>query len=817
MSYSTSINDNQVNLGWKALQTFFDSLGVNTYKSNSDLKVYSKEGDPTAWKTNADYSNYNVVINNKTYTIKNTKAGEQTYNLYDLIAVAKSAGIKNTDIANALNDSGIRTLKASQKEWTNDYVKSINSNTTSASKRVQEYLDKNYPNANAYVSVVMNKDGNGYTTRVVYQDPDTKTLQYVPLEDLGTGKLSDSKIAGLLGTNTNLGTALKTASQTNSAVDRTQTNAQAQGALADKVLSALGGNIGSNANAANDLTQSDIDAVTANLPGTENLQAWNQSKNTNALSTALKNVQSTDPDLITRSSLQELQDLAGDVSAEQLGTTQRNLNNQQKQLLQQIQRDPALYESMVQQLRADNAAGTIAGQRAANAQQLAAQADTTYDKSASDLYSSLFTGDTAVAGAARNNAMSNQVSASDASIQSMLNNAIEAARQGQISSQDLATFINSMSTALDTDASTYDNAIAENQAAAGTKASDIASKIDADTKTQIATNDAKLQQISNMLGVGTDYLQSATNGSADISAALQTIIDGFTNNTALSGGYKKVDTPAYKKAEQFDNKQYTDFLKSDAFKNFLSNDTIDALTKSKTIEEILNDNSLDMLTEDGMKALYEGYAKDANEQSDRVFNQAQRAYIAAVTAGDTKTTEQLTKLAANAGTSKSNLYATSAFANQLKQQFGLNNTGRQLASDFQNQQSANRQAISNAALSANKALTGYIGNGTDGYDAGTVYAVKNLWDTTKASNRQQYGSLGNKLMSTTQGLNTSNVSNNINNYDRLAQLASQYTAANAAAAANNTANGATRNSLKTNAQAMQTQAQTTLNDLNKKK
>lgn len=797
MSYSTKINDNQINLSNSVVASLFTKWGAQaTVQGTFDNDLTAKIGD-------------------KTYTIKNIDRGSTSaYNLYDVIAIAKAAKVNNSAIADGLKQMGV-SVPSGYNSWSNDTVKSLNIGTNAATQQVQDYLDKHYPNANAYVSVIMNSNGKGYKTRVVYTNPSTGAKEYVPL-DLDSHKaLSNESISKLLGANSGVGQLLSDVSATNTANTNTVNNANAQLALANKVSIALQGNVGSNANAYNNLTQADIDAVTAQLPGTENLQAWNQSKNTNALSTALKNIQDTNPELIERASLQELQGLASDVSNEQLRTTQRNINNQQRQLLQQIQRDPELYEAITNQLRVDNAAGTIAGQRAANAQQFASQADATYDKSASDLYSSLFTGDTAVADATRNSVMSNQASASDAYIQSMLNNAIEAARQGQISSQDLATFISSMSTALDTDQSVYDNAIAEKQVAADGKASDISNKLDANLKTQTASQDAQVQQVSNILGVGTDYLQSASNGGSDVAAALNTIINSFANSGALSSGYKKVNTPAYQNAEQFTNQQYTDFINSDAFKTFLSDDTIDALTKTKTIEELLSENNLDMLTEEGMRSLYEGYATEANAQSNKVFNQAQRAYIAAVTAGDAKTTEQLAKLATNAGASKSNLYATSALANQLKQQFGLNNTGRQMATDFQNQQSANQAAIANAALSANKALTGYIGNGADGYDAGTLYAVKNLWDSNAANNRTQYGSLGNKLMSTTQGLNTSNVSNSINNYDRLAKLAGQYTTTNAAAAANNTANKATTNSLKTQAEAMKTQANTTLDTFKK--
>lgn len=226
------------------------------------------------------------------------------------------------------------------------------------------------------------------------------------------------------------------------------------------------------------------------------------------------------------------------------------------------------------------------------------------------------------------------------------------------------------------------------------------------------------------------------------------------------------------------------------------------MTKQKTIDELLEEYELDMLTEEGMRALYEGYAEDANKESDKVFNAAQRAYIAAVTAGDAKTTEQLVKLANNAGASKKNLFATSALTNQFKQQAGLNNTGRQLATDYQNQQAANLAAIAKSGLDANTALTGYLGNGADSYDAGTVYGAFNTFAQNAADNRKNYSGIGSAISNTTQGINSTLTGIDIGNRKRFSDVSSSITFDNARAGANNATNSGTRKTFTTEAKAL---------------
>lgn len=789
-----------------------DDLKVNVNYDNPPTPLADLEKNYNTKALNTILAKGAVLDILKHFNITNTQAitNSNFTTLSDTIAALRSNGYTSQTIVDYLNsDAAPSTVKITgfldDKLTVSDLRAFNNAEAPATYQNIINKINKDNPNANAYVYKKINSKGETiYTIR--YTNAAGESVAYEPSQDeTFKENMSDAQLEAWYSNS-----ALKYGAVD---VPVAEINKQNTVDIAEAAKKALNGNVGSNANAYKGLTQDEINAVTAQLPGTENLQAYNQSKDANLFDTIYKNMQDTNPDLIERASLKDLNDLAGIVSDLQVGTTQRNIKNQQAQLLRQIQQDPELYNSIMQQLRADNAAGTIAGQRASNAQQIAASADATYDQSAADLYSNLFTGETAAAAAARNSVLGNGINASDQYIQSMLNNAMAAAQQGAISTQDLATFVDNLSAALDVDKEKYNNAAAENQAAADGKASDLIAQRKADLKTQLASNDAALQSIQDMLNVGTDYVQTG----ADVTKAINSIVEslsGAGSAGSAGGGFKRVLTPEYTAAEQFDNKQYTDFMNTDAFQKFLSDDTIDALTKTKTLKDIMGEFGLgslteggpDLLTEEGMNALYNSYAEEANKQSNKVFNDAQRAYIAAVTAGDAKTTEQLTKLAANAGINKSNLYAASAFANQFKQQTGLGNTGRQLATDYQNQQAANNEAVASAATQANKALTGYLGSGNDAAGTNTLYGIKGLFDNTAAANRYSYGALGNKLMGTTQGLNNVNVSSNINNYDRLKQMASEYTAANADAGANNILNAGTKGSLVARVNAMLAQA-----------
>ena len=765
------------------------------------------------------------------YLQLNNVSSSKQYNLYDIVAGLKSFDLSNSDIATILNDSEVKPrageIGTADREWTAENIKTFNSTTTKAASSIQSYLDAKYKGLGAYVSVLLNEDGDSYKTRIVYRDPDTNELIYTTVKDLDFNKsYSTPDLDKLIKDDLNLDEKLSYANAVTIKNANDIVNAESQKELANNAQAYLDSNpnLGTDAKTDYNLSRDQLDSITAKRPGTENLDAINQANGVKVNETISGNMKGPDSEaqLIQRKSLAELQKLAGEVDAENIGTTQRNITAQQAQLLEQIRNDPELYRAITSQLRTDTAAGTIAGQRAANVAAQTQAADQTYDASAAELYKSLFTGDSAVADKTRSNTYGGRTDAVQSYAQDQLQNMSKAG-------QDYLTQSNDLRTALDS----YDDAVAEEQAKAQGKATVLSGDLADKLKKDLAANDAELKTFVDTFNIGTETLQAAANGDADVSAALKTIYNSFQGiKSAISSesGYKKVELPEYWSSEKLENVEYEDAIASEVFQSYL--DKMDELTKYKTLDELKkqfgfvldadtlknyegleNLESLDLIDEEGLATLFKANAEAANKQSDRVFNDAQRAYIAAITAGDAKTAEQLTRLAVSTGGAKGNLYKTSALAGNYIQQRTNAPIGIQLATDFQNQQAANKAQIAQSAIDANKTLTGWIGSGTDAAGQATLYGTAAGFDKGTSQNIASFGDYGNKKMTAAQKLNSIGVNSNIANYDRLAQLISQINSNNAAGATNNLTNAGTKYSFGTEVDALKTQAEETLKKL----
>lgn len=741
-------------------------------------------------------------LGNATDSVTNTT-------LSDIIATARGRGISTANILNALQS--VNRTKVTDSNGNALTVEAIRKfNNAELPKNYQTILNKinkQYPNAKAYGYKVIDNDGNvSYSIR--YRNPSGESVAYSFKDIAGFSKLNDSDLNNWYNSST-----LKQRLEGGTFLNNQINAAQGSLALSNAALAALQGNVGSGANAYQDMSAADKAAVTAKLPGTDGLTAYNKLNGVDIVPniTGNQDISGT----IQRRALAELLGLGDQVLDENDDIRQRNIRTQQAALLQQIRQDPELYNALVQRFRADSAAGVTAGQRAANAGDVVNQSQAGYTEAAQNLYDSLFKPDGEIA-KTRDEALSTQQAALDQYITGQLNNARKDAVDAGTQATDLRTAVDALSEVFGVDVSKYANDILESSAATDTKASDILARIAGNSQTALANQDAALQQILNTYNLGNNLASTGASGSTDVSAALGVIMQALQNPASTGAGFKTVNTPDYEKAKQFNNQQYNDVLNS-TYMDYLDPDVIKRMGSSKSLDDILSEYGLDMLSEEGLKTLYTQYAEDANKRSDQVFNAAQRAYIAAITAGDTKTSEQLTRLAQNTSGARSNLYAAEALANQFKQQRSNANIGLQMATDVQNQMSANANAVNKAALQANSALSNYLGTGADGYDKSTLYAIGSLWDQAAATNRQNYGTLSNSIMQGVQNMNTQNVQNSVNNANRLAQLAAGITSANAAAAANNAANTASRNAAIIQAKASKTQAEQDLEKLTKLK
>lgn len=733
----------------------------------------------------------------------------------DAVAAMRKQGISSKDILNEFETEGYTLIKSNKdpevidvsalRQWNNDEA-------PASYQHLINRINTENPKANAYVYRVLNTDGSSYYT-VRYTNKEGNSVAYKFKGTDGTAPdISNWNIGNVDAwyNSSGLGSSVKTDIENQNKINA----AQGSFDLSNAALTALQGtNLGSNANAYQDMSAADKAAVTAKLPGTSGLTAYNKLNGVDIVPNITGNQAISGT--IQRKALAELMGLGDQVLDENDDVRQRNIRTQQAALLQQIRQDPELYNALVQRFRADSAAGVTAGQRASNAGAVVNESKAGYTEAAQGLYDNLFKPDGEIA-KTRDEALSTQQAVLDQYITGQLNNAHKDAMDAVTQSTDLKTAVDALSEVFGVDVSKYANDILESSAAADTKASDILARIAGNSQTTLANQDAALQQILNTYNLGNNLASTGASGSTDVSSALNVIMQALKNPASTGAGFKTVSTPDYEKAEQFNNQQYNDVLNSE-YMDYLDPKVIKQMGSSKSLDDILSEYGLDMLSEEGLKTLYTQYAEDANKRSDQVFNAAQRAYIAAITAGDVKTSEQLTRLAQSASGSRSNLYAAEALANQFRQQRSNANIGLQMATDVQNQRSANANAVNKAALQANSALSGYLGTGADGYDKSTLYAIGSLWDQAAATNRQNYGTLSNSIMQGVQSMNTQNVQNSVNNANRLAQLAAGITSANAAAAANNAANSASRNSAITQAKASKTQAEQDLEKLTKLK
>ena len=794
MSYSKKINKQQINIDWQTAVSLLNALGL---KTREDSEAANDNHNINAYKPD-DTKHASGYYDS--YSIKNTALHQNKYNLYDIVAVAKAEGKSDSEIAKVLAQSSVSNPYNSEADgkhrWSSVDVVTLSSTSTPAAAQIQEYIDAYYKDSGAHVETRLNKNGKGYTYYVVYTDPTLDAPKYIPLDKINKSNetLPPADLSGMFDDKTELGSALKGLNTYQQQQDTlTNNNAQADYNLGQSVIDALKGDGFKNANAYKDLSDADRAAIKAALPSTADLTAWNQTKNVGVFDTLINNLKDNNPEVLERMDLDTLKGLADTVSAEQQSITERNISNQQAQLLQQIQKDPELYTAIIKQLRSDSAAGTIAGQRAANVQQLASEADANYDAQAAELYKSLFGGDGGnVAQSTYAEQLGNKTAALNTTIQGKLDDLVSKENQDAEKVQELNTILEALSAATGVDVARWADAISENQAVAGKNATSLIDKVQGDLTTAQADNRANIEKVQKLFTEGSAYGNEGSDGSVDVSDAVSDLMSALKTKVA-SSGYKTVNAGTYEKSDKVDNTQYKALIESDpAFINWiLSDDTIDALTKKQSIKDYIDAYDLDLLTLEGLTKEYDKYNTEATKQANNVFNKAQRAYIAAITAGDAKTAEQLTRLATSASGAKGNLYAVSALSNQYKQQTGASNTGRQLATDFLNQQAFNNANKTQAQVNAANAQLKYLGSGNQQSGGATLYEAYNKHGQNKANAFGAYGKFGNSIMGSTQDINSWAVKNNIDNWNRLNQVASAYTATNAGgAAANNEAQGA---------------------------
>lgn len=807
-------------------QTAYIYGGDTTEGGANQLKTYFKEltGSGSGAGTRGLFDNNNAVkLNGVSYKLKNYIRSSYVYNLYDVVAISKAAGYSNAQINDALNavyleaklyqDSYLNAAAQRANNFLTDYnaiveashgsvAAYMSNNTVTGLSALVDEINKNNPNAGAYIETKLNKDGVTYTYTLKYTNPRDGVQHTTAVNPNEVGIQGNGDIDEAIKNDWYAQNGLNEVFKQHQVLDSTTKDSMD---IAQAVQDKLQYVDTASANTGLNLTPDQAAAIKGETPSTSGLQAYNKANQNTIYDKIAGNFKTfdeegnADSDVIARAKLTKLQQLAGMVNEENKNTTLRNLDNQTAQLLEQIRKDPELYNSIVSQLRSDAASGTIAGQRAANTSSQVDKIDSTYDEAASKLYSSLFSGEGgSIADTTRTSTLDNKTNALTSYIESQLSNASKKVADEEALTKDIQTTADAIKAALGVDELTFAGMI---DAASGKVEAEARAKGEAAlnaAKMAGSNAEAELDYIASLFGVSQEALADAAANNTQISETIRAIRDAIQTGTPVFD-YTRVNTPELQASKKDENFEYNAVVNNPIYWAYMA--SADALSADKSMSDFAKDNGLDMLTEEGLAALYRQNAEEANQESNQVFNAAQRAYIAAVTAGDAKTTEQLTRLAAATEGSKGNLYAASALANQFKQQDNASVTGRQLATDYQNQQAANLNAVAQSGLNSNKALTQYLGDANNP-NTYSLYGLMNRLNTTTGARRDAFGQIGSSKMSTTAALNRYKNVFDVNTHKALADLALSLEDANKEGALSNTVNTAAKKSLGVQAQSV---------------
>ena len=680
--------------------------------------------------------------------LSKTKDG---YSTQDVIAYLKGKGVSTDLIAGA--------LRLVQPQYTTE---TVNGNTVEAYNRqydsrvnyIADFINEKRPEANAFITTKINdkgakehtlyyKDVNGDSIGVTFDPTHISEFAYK------NGELNIAKRNAFINSHASITEAISgVKGKTNLSTDTSKDN------VAGNANSNSSGNISGSSSGGyvekpkqilptnQTLTDADIKNLKTNTPNIADYAGLDIGKNSNVSKNLFNDLDTnTKLDTIQRTGLNDLLDDAESFNKALTDRTTQSIDNQQQRLIQQIKNDPELYNTVMSQLRQDTAEGTIAGQRAANVVAQAAATGATYDKESEELFQALL-GENNVATNVRDSIYGSKTAALDSYIKGRLNQASSDAYQKQTQANELIQLLSLLGEASGVAQTQYENDVARATAEADVKA---------DRKDVTTTGTAGGLKAS-------DYTVSKTQNKVDVA--------------------------------NLTNKQYNDIVNNPIAKQLLTDAAFKQHTAGKSYADILKEYGLTDVLGTGeddtqLYEVYKGFVEEANQESNKTFNQAQKAYIASIAAGDSVTAEQLTKLAQTAGNTKGNLYAASTLANQYTQQRNAANTGLNLRDSFQQQIADNKMAESNIKTNANNAFTGYVGNGYDASGSATLSGVKKIFDDASTTAKGGYSNWAQTFMNNTKEADRTLANAKLNDFIRINNLANKITNKNISGAINN--------------------------------
>lgn len=476
--------------------------------------------------------------------------------------------------------------------------------------------------------------------------------------------------------------------------------------------------------------------------------------------------------------------------------TNAEINKQRNALLKQIENDPELYNAVVNQLRGDTANGVIAGQRAANLKNIAQESNANYKASADKLYELIGgTGEDSLAGQMRSSMYGNLTGAYGGYTEQQLNNLARDMNLQTKDVQDLITALSLINQGLKSEDAAVRRAAEDEAARIINEARDRESKASQQSASSIAGSESSVDGLNNLMSNANSIANNAGVG-LDANA----VAAAATSHTPTNYGTGTYNKPDYEDAPYIDETLYKTLLGED-YTKFLSQDVFDLFTRKLSEEELAKQYGLeDLLNVDSVVNKYTGFQKEANAESDKVFNDAQRAYITAIAAGDVKTADQLARMAQSASISRKNLQGASALANQFAQQRANANVSNNLYYDTQQQQAANKSAMANATQAGRTQWNQWVGDGNpnasgNGFSKSYAQHVGNAADAKSA-----YGDIISGAVSNQSSFNDTVGQLNRDSNNTLSGYAAALNQFNAQGAKSNTTQSAAIAAIKNNAE-----------------
>lgn len=779
----------------------------NTHSNNSAQYVHSKTG----------YSNTFGKIYNSKYT----------FNVLDVIAIAKAAGYDNEAIKDALNKNyradvpkdSKDTFKSQRdfraQEWTAERVANLNSSTGPAYDSLKQWLDINYPGA--IVETTLDPKGNKYHYRIKVGD------QYIDIDD-PTGKTYTN---AELDKNVKQNGAVANVLQNQTAQNNLVTNAAAGRAAFEKLKTNL--HNGATAETNFDLTPDEYKTLTVALPDFEKQVITNGVVNSAWLDQMGAALTQQTPNTFEGSTLDQAGDSKSYMAAARdsiaAGSELRKSEfDRTASIVQELKSSPELYRAVMDQVNADAHQNTITGQRASNLGKAvqSAAAEGLPSKAAEALEQLASAGSDSLAGQERTEGYNKLVEA----LTGYTNQQLSKMHTDQTIAADevskLGILVNNLLNGMDAEAAQATRDKQDEVTRVTNAGKVIAADKEAASAESIAKNNALTKSDADIADLIAKYAgDSSTNntnvfgkiaGSSSADAMLDKLAGIPVDNGAIETD-RFVDTPALRvNPELIDpNKHYIDesvynkLINDPAYADILTKEAFDKYTKVQSADELASLYGLDYLKNiDTTTDMFTDYAEQANKASDRMLSQAQRAYLSALAAGDAQTIDALTKLTRIAGAPKQNLLNASALAQQFAQQQKDAAVGTKLATVAQQQRAANAKQIADAKLAGKNAWTSWLGSGNPSKDNGLYAAVtQGLTNTSGALGL--YSDLQNKGMAN-QTINNNLISDAIKTTnDVRTDLATSITGLNSAGKVNNIGNSATANTTKLNIDTAQQQ------------